>query len=222
MAATDYDFLLTRNELINEAYRKIGDLSDGNSASSEQVDTANKKLNLIIKALGEDGVHLFTNINETLSLVASTQNYAIPTDNGLSIVDKCYVVDGNNDYNLERITFHQFKDIYSKSDAGRPYLFSQDPSDDSLNFYPVPQQAYTVKILGIRKLKDWDDPNDTGEFPARWINTLKYALAVELAEDASCPISQITYFRGIAQVEYMRARGKESNRSDCRYMKGAY
>ena len=58
MASTDYDFILTRDELIDESYRKIGVLADGENISSEQLDTANKKLNLIIKAWEGNGIYL--------------------------------------------------------------------------------------------------------------------------------------------------------------------
>lgn len=222
MSASDYDFLLTRNELITEAFRKIGILADGEDVTAEQLDTGSKKLNLIIKAMGEDGVHLFSYIKETVSLVVSTANYALPTDNGLSIVDRIYITENATDLPLSRMDFWEYEELYDKNLAGKPQAFTQSPSDNSIYLYPVPEKVYSIKVLGIRKLKDWTDANSTGEFPARWLNAIKYALAVELAEDCTCPINQIQYLRSVAREEYLKARGKSSSMSDTKRMRGAY
>jgi hypothetical protein len=222
MAATDYDFLLTKVELIEEAYRKIGSLADGESLTSEMEDTATKKLNLIIKAMGEDGVQLYSYILETVSLVANDGEYVVPTTNGLSIVDRCFVVDNNSDYRLERQDIHEYEDILNKANTGRPLYFSQSSDLLNIRLYPIPEKAYTLKVFGIKKLKDWTTSNDTGEFPARWLNTLKYALALELAEDDGTSLQYVQHLRNRAREEYTIARGKTLNVSDNRRMRGAY
>lgn len=222
MAATDYDFLLTKVELLEEAYRKVGSLADGESLSAAQEDTGTKKLNLILKALGEDGVQLFTYVTESVSLVAGTSEYTIPMTNGLSIVDRCHLVDNANDFRLDRMDFFEYEDLLDKEASGRPVCFSQSSDGLSIRLYPVPEKVYTLKVHGIRKLKDWTDSNETGEFPAKWLNVLKYGLAVELAEDDGESMSFINHLRSRASEEYIKARSKTLNLSDTRRMKGAY
>jgi len=222
MAATDYDFLLTKTELLEEAYRKVGSLADGESLSASQVDTGTKKLNLILKALGDDGVQLFTYVTESVSLVAGTGEYNVPDTNGLSIVDRCHIVDNSNDFRLDRLDFFEYEDLITKDASGRPVCFPQSSDGLTIRLYPVPEKAYTLKVHGIRKLKDWVESNDTGEFPAKWLNVLKYALAVELAEDDGESMSFIQHLRNRASEEYVKARSKTLNVSDSRRMKGAY
>ena len=222
MPATDYDFVLTKNELIGEAFRKIGVLADGQSLSGDQLLTASDKLNLIIKSWGEDGVHLWTPITDTISTVIGTASYSIPTTNGLKYIDRAYVVENGSDMPLSRMSLFDYEDIYQKADAGKPYYFSPRPSEAKVYFYPVPNQVWTVKLFGVRPLKDWTDASSTGEFPARWQLALKFALAVDLGEDYKLPLKEIQYLRGVAETEKIKARGKEVDRSDDPCVRGAY
>jgi len=53
------DFELTRNEIIELAYGKIGGLSDGDSLSAEQYSTASKWLNVIVKNWTAEDIYLW-------------------------------------------------------------------------------------------------------------------------------------------------------------------
>ncbi len=222
MASTDYDFILTRDELIDESYRKIGVLADGENISSEQLDTANKKLNLIIKAWEGNGIYLWTYLTETVSTVASTADYSIPSTNGMHYIEKAYIVEDDSDVILERLSVKQYADVMEKDREGRPISFYQNTADGEFTLWPVPDAVYDIKIFGYRRLKDWEVSSDTGEFPARWQIALKYGLAVELGEDYKIPLKEIQYLRGIAATEYLKATKREVDVADCNFVRGAY
>lgn len=222
MAATDYDFILTKNELIGEAFRKIGVLADGQSLSGDQVSTASDKLNLIIKSWSDEGIHLWSLLTDTITTVAGTASYTIPTTNGMSYVDRAFIVENGSDLPLGRLSLYDYEEVYQKADAGKPYYFSPRPSEAKVYFYPVPNAVWTIKLWGIRPLKDWTDASSTGEFPSRWQNAIKYALAVDLGEDYKLPLKELQYLRTIAAGELGRARGKEVDRSDDSCVRGAY
>lgn len=222
MAATDYDFILNRNELIEESYRKVGVLADGESITSGQLSTANKKLNLILKSWEGDGVFLWTYVTETSATTASVSSLAVPTTNALAYIEDVYLSEGGVEYELERLSISQYSDISRKSQEGRPTFYSHRISDNKIYLYPTPNAVYTINMFGVKRLADWDTASSDGEFPARWQSAIKYSLAVELAEDYKMPLNEVKYLREVAGFEYMKARKKENDREECSFIKGAF
>lgn len=222
MAATDYDFILTRNELIQLAFEKVGAISDGEVLSAEQIDKGVKLINGILKAWNNDGVMLWTELRETVTTVDGTDDYAIPTANGMAYVDKAYRVENGRELELERLDVNQGKDIERKADEGKPEAFYVDHPANKVVFWPVPNAVFTIYLDGVRKLKDWESASSTGDLPARWQSAIKYALVVELSEDYILPIREREYFLARAQTEYMKARAGERDPADNSFVRGAY
>ena len=222
MASTEYDFILDRDELIDESFKKIGALADGQNISAEQLDTANKKLNLIIKSWEATGAHLWTYVTDSVATVASTASYLVPTTNGPHFVDRAYIVVNSTERRLERLSISQYADIYDKAAQGEPCAFYHNVAEAKVYFWPTPNAIWTVKLFGYRRLKDWESASSTGEFPARWQTALKYALAVELGEDYKIPLKETQYLRSIAVTEYNKARLREADPADCNFVRGAY
>lgn len=222
MAASDYDFILTRNELIEEAYRKIGALADGQNISAGQLSTGNSKLNSIIKSWSGEGIHLWTVLTETIATVAGTASYTVPTTNGLKYIEKAYRVDTADDVLIERMSLDEYEDIEDKTSEGKPTHFSHRPAEGKVYFWQVPDAVWTIKLHGVRPLADWETAGSTGEFPSPWLNALRYALAVDLGEDNTIPLKEIQYLRAIAVAEKRSARGKEIDREENPCVEGAY
>jgi hypothetical protein len=223
MSAADFDFILTLNQLIDESYRKIGVLPDGDHASSDQVATAKIKLNLILKEMEGDGITLVSYITDTLTTADGTVSYDKPTGAGLSYIEKVFRVDSSRDIPLERLDARAYADIEDKTAAGTPTHFFHNINEDKVYFWPVPVAADTMKLWGFRKMKDWDSANSTGELAARWQRYLKYALAVELGEDNSIPTRELQDLRVVADRAYLKARGKEMDLSqDSGFVEGAF
>ena len=80
MAVADYDFALTRNEIIEMAHRKVGALSLGQGLSAEQIDSGVKQLDGMVKSWQNEHVFLWTQRIETVDLVGSDPDYALSTD----------------------------------------------------------------------------------------------------------------------------------------------
>lgn len=222
MASTDYDFILTRNELIEESYRKVGVLSDFDNISSAQLASGNRKLNLILKEWSEDGVKLWTQVVESVNTVASQAYIAIPEDNGLVYVDIVHIREDDTDTEIQRIDRREYERISDKSSTGMPDLFYQDVINNRVYLWPVPDAIYSTRLFGVKTLKDWETEDDTGELSARWQNAIKYALAVDLAEDYKLSISEIRDLRESAMMKYRQAMNKEFDRTQTRRIKGAF
>jgi hypothetical protein len=220
MSAADYDFFLTRNQLIEEAYRKIGLLADGESMSAGQVDTGTKKLNSIIKSWSDDGVLLFSHHRSTISTVAGQTSYVMPDSNGETFIESLFLVETGRETRIDRLTPYEYDAIKDKQQQGYPYQFTQIQRDIFL--YPVPDKVWALNYVAICTLKDWEVASDGSQFPSRWLTALKYALALELAEDYRLSIREIEYLAERAVVEYRRARGKEIKTSPQTRVMGAY
>lgn len=222
MASTDYDFILTRNELIQLAYRKVGAIADGDTLTGEQLAFGVQIINGILKAWNNDGVMLWTEVRETLTTADGDEIYAIPTTNGMAYVDKAYLLEDDREICLQRLNTRQYKSIDDKAHEGQPESFYVNYATNEVNFWPTPDGIYTIYIDGVRKLKDWESASSTGDLPARWQEAIKYALVAQLAEDYILPIREREYYVERANGEYSRARNGERDRADCDFVRGAY
>lgn len=72
------DFVVTRNDIINDAYSHIGHLTEGEILGSDRLSYAARQLNKMLKAWAKAGFHLWTYKEATLFLTASTSSYSIP------------------------------------------------------------------------------------------------------------------------------------------------
>lgn len=222
MAVADYDFFLTRNQLIEEAYRKIGMLADGESLSAGQLDTGNKKLNSIIKSWGEDGVLLFSYHNGTIQTVPGQIEYNMPQDNGESFIEAMFLKWNNSQTDLVRVTPWEYDNFVDKSAEGVPLYFTQRVTDKKILLYHAPNEVWDVNYRAVCRLKDWETASSESQFPSRWLTALKYAVAVELAEDYRLSVREIEYLAERSIIEYRRARGKEIRSSVLTRVGGAY
>lgn len=74
--SSDYDS--TRNEIINFALRKTGQLAEGETASSQQVQDAAEDLETLIKLWQAAGLHLWKYEEMVLFLIKEQESYDIP------------------------------------------------------------------------------------------------------------------------------------------------
>lgn len=221
MAATDYDYILTRNQLIEQAYRKIGVVVQGESMTAEQLADAVIRLNLILKEWESDKVFLWREHLVSVSLVVGTDSYAAETDPAIHWIDRAYLRRDNRDTALEYLSWREFQDIYDKTTEGRPTTYSFDARNRRIHLWPVPSEADTLRYLAITSLKDWTAEGSSGEFPARWQRPLLYTLAADLAEDYADVNMAMTLQRQ-AVNSYMKARRSEIDESENDFTKGSY
>lgn len=224
MAVTDYDFLLTRNELIEQVYRKIGVLPHGESMTAEQLDDGVKRLNLIVKSWQADNVFLWQEFTTTQALTPGTASYTLPTDPAAYSVVRAYYRSGtpDSDVELRYVKWAEYQLISDKDSDGTPVVYSVDTKNNSIVLYPVPTVADDLLLFCAEMQKDFDIPTDTGDFPAKWQRPIFYTLAADLAEDyPSTGVNQPRLEKKAGQL-YAIARGSEIDTSDVEHVKGAY
>lgn len=225
MAITDYDFSLTRSEIISQAFRKIGALALGEQLSSEQADQGVELLNLIAKEWQNDNVFLWTQEVKTVSLVIADADYllsAIATDNNILSVDRAYLRQSGKDHPLDVLSWRDYQDISSKTDTGTPDLVSLDVKNSTLYVWPVPTVADTLLLLLTMRMKDLDSASATGDFPPKWHKALVWSLAAELAAEYLIPRLERANMVAEAQYYYQRAKRADDIKSDASFVRGSY
>lgn len=224
MAASDFDFIQNRTQIIEGALRKVGALGFGENVTGEEAVNAVIALNEMVKEWQARDVFLWQLQPVTLSLTANVASVALPTDPAvIGIDDAQYLVSGTTYEPIEVISWRDYQAIETKADPGLIQKIAMSSArGGSAYVYPVPTAATTVRILAITKLKDWDTTVATGDMPEHWGLALKYGLAAILADDYKLPLNERSALAAKAQYYFGRAKGSDRDRSDRLVIKGAY
>lgn len=224
MAATDYDFILTRNQIVESALRKIGAVYAGDSPRSEEMSAAVYALHALVEEWQNRHVFLWTLSPQTISLVASTANYALPTDPNIFSIEKAfYRNSAGDDIPLQVISYRDYQEITDKDHSGRPTDITViHGTSPSVTVWPVPEEAGTLFYLGLATLKDFDSAGNIADFTKRWQRALVYGLAHELAPEYGLGIAERGALKRESEEAFVRAKGGDRDRptSDC--VMGAY
>ena len=224
MAATEYDFILTRNRLIYAALRKIGALYPGDSPRNEELTAAVDALQSMVDDWQNDHIFLWTQSPQTLTLVSGTASYALATDPRIFAVEKAFYRDADDyDTELEIITWDDYISIPDKSTGGRPSCIAiQHTNSPSAYVWPVPDSSGEIYYLGIAALKDFESADSLNDFTKRWQKALIYGLASELAPEYGIKVTEQRELERRAISAFISAKGGDRNRPTNIVLRGSY
>jgi len=212
MALTEFDYLATRNEIIEGAFRIVGAHEPGQVLSGEMLDQGVKALQLVVKSWTNKNLFLWSFDQSSFATVADQELYTTTDlsgdDDAIIGLDKAWVVDSNEDLPLEVISYSRYQDIADKeTNTGRPcaIAFKATP-EPSFYIWPSPDAAYTIKILSVYPLKDFDAAAESGDVPARFQRALKYGLAEDLFDEYPGPMNEREYVQGKAEFLFLEAK----------------
>lgn len=213
----DYDFNLTRTEIIESAYRKLGTLSPGQILSGEQMEVGIKALNLIVKAWRDKGIWLWTHKKYTQSLATTDKDYTLNQE--ILSIDRAYVRDGTTDCELEVISYREYELILDKSVTGRlPTVCALDYTVDAPVLYLYPTPVFTGSLnlyyIATTKLKDMDTASGTPEIPSEHLIALIYDLVSFLSDDEGIDLKERNYFDNKAEMKIREAKKRDIDPSE--------
>jgi hypothetical protein len=193
MAASDFDFLLTRNKLITRAFQKIGALDVYDVLSSEMLSQGVDCLNSMVASWQNDHVFLWRTVEVVIDPWAANLASSPYPGSGdplvLSLVSAQWW-NGVSWETLELIEWDEFTRETDRTAQGVPNRIAHGPVDNKAYLLPVPQAAGKVRAEVITKLKDFDTANGDGGFVARWGDAIIYGLAARLADDYGLPLGE--------------------------------
>jgi len=223
MAASDYDFNVTRNEIIERAYRIIGKFSLGDVLSAEMYQQGIIALNSMIKSWQGKHVFLWTIKEFTQTLTVGQASYSLAsTDPAVYAIDRAYLRYDNIDHPCDVASYRQYVDIPDKTSKGDPTLVALNGQmSPTLYVWPVPQQTRTLYYTGIVKLKDFDTAAGNSDFPVRYIEAITFGLAHKLSYEYGLPIQQSRELERQFQAEFGEAKSGERERAEYEFCEGA-
>jgi hypothetical protein len=97
-----------------------------------------------------------------------------------------------------------------ETNPGRTLAIAFKPTPSpSFYVWPSPDAAYTLKVLCIFPLQDFDSAAGTGDVPARFQRALKYGLAEDLFDEYPGPMNERQYVQAKAYDLFREAKNSD-------------
>ena len=194
-ATTTFD--LDVDELITEAFERCG----LQVRAGYDIKTARRSLNLMFLDWASRGLNLWTIEQRTLSLVAGTYEYSLPTDtvNVLEAVIRSTSSGVQTDITLNRFSRAEWLHTPVKvATQSRPAQFYVERTIvPKVYFYPNPDSSttYTFVYYAIRRIQDAGSYTNTADVNFRFLpclaSGLSYYIAMKRAPDRIAMLKQI-------------------------------
>jgi len=194
-ATTTFD--LDVDELISEAFERCG----LQVRAGYDIKTARRSLNLMFLDWASRGLNLWTIEQRTLSLVAGTYEYNLPTDtvNVLEAVIRSTSNSVQTDITLNRFSRAEWLHTPVKvATQSRPAQFYVERTIvPKVYFYPNPDSSttYTFVYYAIRRIQDAGSYTNTADINFRFLpclaSGLSYYIAMKRAPDRIAMLKQI-------------------------------
>lgn len=209
---------MTALDLIKGSLRLIGAIETGETPEAEESADALVILNQLLESLSLSSQGVFNQPTQTFNLVASQSTYTIGAGGNFNTVSPvniqdAYTVQNGISYPIEIIGQELYDAIGNKTQqsAYPLYLLHQNTSPlGNIILWPVPSAVVPLTInisaqfaqipLLATVITTW---------PVGAARMIRYALAIDLAEEYGSPITQSLMMKAAeAKSDYMRANAR--------------
>lgn len=213
-------FSLELTELVEEAFERCG----AEMRSGYDLRTARRSLNLLFADWSNRGVNLWTVEQGSLSLVAGTATYSLPTDT-VDIFEQVLRTGAGSastqaDMPVARVSVMTYATLPNKLQQGRPlqlYVDRQSPTP-TVTLWPVPDsaQTYTLVYWRLRRIEDAGNGVNTMDVPFRFIPCLVAGLAYYLALKVPGGLERLDVLKAQYDEAWQRAADEDRDRAPVR------
>lgn len=140
------NWIVTRNDIIKAAYRKVGVVGVGQSPKPAQITDAAFALNAMVHAWQNEGVFLWQVAEEWVKLTAGTANYNLGSGEVLWVENPVFRRD-DSDTDIGIITKDEYYRISEKKDSGDPISIYPDYQLTYPTIYVWPVPAYSTSVI---------------------------------------------------------------------------
>jgi len=185
---------LTRDEIVEMAYAKLGIPGEDNSLSAIQITKGVQALNAVIALLQTEGMPLWKRTTQVFAPSVTSQIYTLAAGVKLTqLVLKDNT--GGSQYDLIEKSLYDFNRLPSAS-IGTPVHYTYQPTlgTGTLSIWPYTSDTSTVankSIMAIyqKKFDGFFASGETPDFPSYWILPIVYKTALVLAPDTGLPLN---------------------------------
>ena len=197
---------MTRDSIVNAAFRKIGIAVDGNTATATQLANAQEALNNVVFSLYAQGMPVWamttTFFTPVLGQIAYPVGLGLGTGN-LNIqaplkITQAFSRDNisNTDIPMNIYTQYNYNLLSTKINQGYQVHLWYQPQNQAgtITIWPAPDQ-YTatnrvIYFVYQRAFDQFNSATDTPDFPQVWLEPLIYSLAHRMAPEFGLPLSE--------------------------------
>jgi hypothetical protein len=209
----------TVGQIVTMAYKRAGLVEVRQTPHTAQMSFGRDQLELIIDELETYGVKTRAVTFITLTLEEGEHEYDLPTGLVDVLNPAKYIAEGESvtsptsETNVEVISRMEWQAISARSATGDPTRVYISKSADTLQawFWPIPDEAGTVRFMVERQLADTDLDAVTVDLPGYWNEYLVGRLASLLAEAQSMPAEKVLRLTMQANAALTRARAKNNS-----------
>jgi len=211
-------FNLDLNEIVEEAFERCG----AELRTGYDLRTARRSLNLLTAEWANRGVNLWTIEEGTISLVAGTQTYNLPTDTIDIIEQVIRTGTGTNqqDINITRISAPTWGVIPNKNATGRPIQVwvNRQAAQPTINVWPKPDSvtSYTFVYWKLKRIDDAGTGVNTQEIPFRFLPCLVAGLAYYLSLKIPNAGDRTQFLKQEYEEQWMLASTEDREKADLR------
>lgn len=224
MSTSDYDFNLTRNQILERAFRIVGAIGDTASMTAEMYEQGSIALNTLVKGWQADHIFLWTVRQLTQALSIADADYSLSSDPFVVDIEAAALRISNTDTPLKVISWRDYFEIENKSAAGDPTHVCLDARiTPTLYTWPVTASSgRTLVYRGIIKLADFDSAAGNPDLAIHWLNALSYGTAADLCDEYSIPLTERKYIQDKADRFYSLAKKGDLQKTNFEFVNGAF
>lgn len=197
---------MTRDAIVNAAFRKIGVAVDGATVTATQLINAQEALNNIVFTLYAQGMPVWAMTTTLFTPVVGQIAYPVGLGQGVGNLNiqaplkitQAWSRDNisNTDIPMNIYTQYNYNLLSTKVNQGYPVHFWYQPLNQAgtITIWPAPDQ-YTATHRSIyfvyqRAFDEFDSATDTPDFPQVWLEPLIYSLAHRMAPEFGLPLAE--------------------------------
>lgn len=192
--------LLTRDDIINAALRKLVVLSEGVTASAAQITNGAEALNIIVSEFRTFGMQVWARTSLDVPLVAGQSTYVFGVGQAINVPYPTYIYDITlhvgpafaSQIELNPKAIVDFN-LLPTGSSGTPVSYTYQPITNigMLRLWPTPDTSVPVgtymTVIYQRPIEVFDVAADNPDFPQEWGNALIYTLALALSDEYGQP-----------------------------------
>ena len=210
----------TVDSILRMALQLAGVLPLGRNPSAQELGHARDHLNASAKSMAAKGAQFTQLERKTLPLVAGTSEYTLDADT-IEIEFPMSIqatTSGNvSDTWIEAMVYDEWQKLSNKTFQATPTsCYVEKAALVTLVFWPVPDQAFTLKYRRQRLMRDFDS-GTTPDSTQRWIDAWIYTAAHKMAMIASLPQSTIANLKSEREQAVKLAQGREHETADLQF-----
>ena len=144
------NFTLTVNDVIQEAYDRIG----GDPILGYDVRSARRSMNIMFSDWANRGYNQWTVEYKTLAVTTGTTEYTLDYDT-VDIINANLQISDGSEYAMTPLGLNDYAAISNKTTQARPtQYYLQRLNTPVLKIYQAPDQNYTITYYRMRKIED--------------------------------------------------------------------